>query len=315
MFCLNMMRIALELAKENPVYEGLATKFFQHYVYVAAAMKHMGNRDYSALGRRATASSTTCCATPTAVPEVPRALAGRPDPAVRRRAAGAGWIEPFAEFRRNLDWFLTNRRDLVERRGPHGRSRATAIDARADHRRPTTQLGADPRARLGPGRVPFRLTASAACRRPTKRSRSSSTAQSVGYEPAEAVSKIKGGNSNWRGPIWFPTCFLLIESLRKLARPTGRHFRASRRQRRRDHHVPARWRSDFAERLISHLHPRRQRATPGLRRRAQVPGRPALARLHPFYEYFHGDNGAGLGASHQTGWTALVASLIDEWRI
>ena len=110
MFCLNLMRIALELARENPAYEGLATKFFQHYVYVAAAMKHMGNRDYRAVGRAATASSTTCCATPTAVPQVPRALAGRPDPAVRGRAAAEEELAPFPDFRANLDWFLSNRR-------------------------------------------------------------------------------------------------------------------------------------------------------------------------------------------------------------
>jgi hypothetical protein len=138
--------------------------------------------------------------------------------------------------------------------------------------------------------------------------------QTVGYEPAESMAKLKGGNSNWRGPVWFPTCFLLIESLRKLGKAYGPNFR-----------IPAPWlkgktvtfpeiASEIANRLIKIFTKNAQ----GLR--------PVYGGTHKFqqdvhwrdhilfYEYFHGDNGAGLGASHQTGWTALVASLIDEWR-
>ena len=90
MFCLNMMRIALELARENPVYEDLATKFFQHYVYVAAAMKHMGNREYAALGRPRRLLLRRAAAARSGVPEVPGPVAGGPGAAVRRRAAGTG---------------------------------------------------------------------------------------------------------------------------------------------------------------------------------------------------------------------------------
>ena len=89
MFCLNLMRIALELAKENRVYEGLATKFFEHYVYVGAAMKTMGGRDYQ-LWDEEDGFFYDVLRYPTAVPQVPRALAGRPDPALRGRAAGGG---------------------------------------------------------------------------------------------------------------------------------------------------------------------------------------------------------------------------------
>jgi hypothetical protein len=136
----------------------------------------------------------------------------------------------------------------------------------------------------------------------------------VGYEPAEAVSKIKGGNSNWRGPVWFPTCFLLIESLRKLGQAFGPTFSIR---------PPAlggraltfpEMARDLADRLI------RVFTRDGTGRRAVYGGTRKFQedphwRDHVlFYEYFHGDNGAGLGASHQTGWTALVASLIDEWR-
>ena len=89
MFCLNLMRIALELAKENRVYEGLATKFFQHYVYVAAAMKHMGNRNYQLWDEHDGFFYDVLRYPDGRFQQVPRAVAGRPDPAVRRRAAGS----------------------------------------------------------------------------------------------------------------------------------------------------------------------------------------------------------------------------------
>ena len=136
----------------------------------------------------------------------------------------------------------------------------------------------------------------------------------VGYEPAEAVSKIKGGNSNWRGPIWFPTSFLLIESLRKLSKAYGPDFAVQ---------LPggdgrpltfedmARELADGLIRIFTRDGTGRRPVYGGTRKFQEDPHwRDCIL----FYEYFHGDNGAGLGASHQTGWTALVASLIDEWR-
>ncbi len=137
---------------------------------------------------------------------------------------------------------------------------------------------------------------------------------SVGYEPAEAVSKLKGGNSNWRGPIWFPTCFLLIESLRKLGKAFGPKFSVT---------PPAtggrtitfpEMAADLANRLIR-LFTRDENGRRAIFGGSQKFQNDPHWRDHLlFYEYFHGDNGAGLGASHQTGWTALVASLLDEWR-
>ena len=138
--------------------------------------------------------------------------------------------------------------------------------------------------------------------------------ESISYEPAESVSKIKGGNSNWRGPVWLPTNFLLIESLRKLGKAWGPTFAVP---------TPA-----SGERPITFPEMARELANrlvrlftrDGSGRRAVFGGArkfqddPHWRDWVLFYEYFHGDNGAGLGASHQTGWTALVASLIDEWR-
>ena len=155
MFCLNMMRIALELAKDNPVYEGLATKFFQHYAYIAAAMKHMGNQAYSLWDdkdgffydvlRRPDGSFHKFRV---------RSLVGLvPLFAIERLEQS--WIEHFPSFRSNLEWFLRNRRDLVRRRRTHRRSWRRG-DPRAHNRR-SLPARANPGARLGSGRVPFGL--------------------------------------------------------------------------------------------------------------------------------------------------------------
>jgi hypothetical protein len=136
--------------------------------------------------------------------------------------------------------------------------------------------------------------------------------RTISYEPAEAVEKIKGGNSNWRGPIWFPTCFLLVESLRKLAAACGSILTVPL------HDGGAITFPEMAHHLADRLIRIFKRGADGKR---PVFGNSRLFQEDPhwrdyllFYEYFHGDTGAGLGASHQTGWTALVASLIDEWR-
>jgi hypothetical protein len=136
----------------------------------------------------------------------------------------------------------------------------------------------------------------------------------VGYEPAESLERIKGGNSNWRGPIWFPTSFLLIESLRKLGKAFGQDFSVSTKGSNGQPITFYEMAREIANRLIAIF------AQDGSKRRPVYGGTAKFQEdLHwndliLFYEYFHGDNGAGLGASHQTGWTALVASLIDEWR-
>jgi hypothetical protein len=178
---------------------------------------------------------------------------------------------------------------------------------------------------------------------------------SVVYEPAEAVSKIKGGNSNWRGPVWFPTSFLMIESLRKLEKAFGGGVRVAL------HDSPAaaaemtdtraeegigggaarRARgmtltnvrtpppagtttlsgiaSDLANRMIKLFLPDADGYRPlngprGTRKAELFAHDPHWKDLVLFHEYFNGDTGEGLGASHQTGWTGLIANLVDEWR-
>ncbi|HYI08752.1 MAG TPA: glucosidase [Thermoanaerobaculia bacterium] len=354
MFSLAMMRIALELAKTNATYEGLATKFFEHYVYIGAAMKMVhGNRTlwddtdgffYDVL--RWPDGSI--------VPFRVRSLVGLiPLYAVERLEEK--WIEPFPVFRANLQWFLQFRRDIVEhcvatvRRGDE----TTHVLAVVDQEQLQHLLArvADPEEFLSPFGMrslsrfhehhPFVLDGAA-----------------VGYEPAETAGFLKGGNSNWRGPVWFPTTFLMIETLRKLEKAFGDEVRVTVPRPASDdvaaEDMPSRATegigagagaarrargmtlsntplppahsvglsgvaATLAERLISIFIPDPDGYRPvygprGTRKAELFAHNPHWQNLVLFHEYFHADTGEGLGASHQTGWTGLVANLIDEWR-
>jgi hypothetical protein len=134
----------------------------------------------------------------------------------------------------------------------------------------------------------------------------------VDYQPAESTSGLFGGNSNWRGPIWFPLNYLLIESLQKFHHFFGSDFKVE------CPYGSGKWAdlwqvaTDLSHRLV-HIFLRdesgRRPVSGGLEKLQRDPHWRDL--IH-FYEYFHGDNGAGIGASHQTGWTALVAKLIEQ---
>ena len=136
----------------------------------------------------------------------------------------------------------------------------------------------------------------------------------VRYDPAESYNKIKGGNSNWRGPIWFPTTFLIIESLRRLGQGYGAELVGA----------PAgdpgglwdvpKMAAQIADRMIGIFTRNKEGLRPVYGGTQKFQEDPYWRDLILFYEFYHGDNGAGLGASHQTGWTGLVAALIDEWR-
>jgi glycogen debranching enzyme len=137
-------------------------------------------------------------------------------------------------------------------------------------------------------------------------------ASEVRYEPAETDSKIKGGNSNWRGPVWFPTSFLMIESLRRLGKAYGPQFLIKLPNEEREVTLME-MAEIIANRLISIFTRNEQGLRPVYGGTRKFQHDPHWRDLILFYEYYHGDNGAGIGASHQ-GWSALVASLIDEWR-
>jgi len=136
----------------------------------------------------------------------------------------------------------------------------------------------------------------------------------VRYDPAESDNKIKGGNSNWRGPIWFPTTFLIIESLRTLGAGYGDDFKLSilgdSDGERNLFHIAG----EIADRMISIFARNQDGRRPVYGGTTKFQEDRYWRDLILFYEFYHGDNGAGLGASHQTGWSALVAALIEDWR-
>jgi hypothetical protein len=360
MFSLTMMRIALELARTNPTYEGLATKFFEHYVYIGAAMKMMrGNRT---LWDEQDGFFYDILRWPdgSVVPFQVRSLVGLiPLYAVERLEVK--WIEPFPLFRSNLEWFLRFRSDIVEhcvstvRRGEDTTHVLSVVDE--EQLEKLLARVVDPDEFLSPYGMrsmskfheehPFVFEGA-----------------TVGYEPAEAAGWLKGGNSNWRGPIWFPTTFLMIETLRKLEKAFGDEIQvevpdeATGEAHERDAQAIAAQSTDgarategigggahrprlpgfthaplpsghtvgltglastLAERMIGIFLPDQDGYRPvygprGTRKAELFAHDPHWQGLILFHEYFHGDTGEGLGASHQTGWTGLVANLVDEWR-
>ena len=309
MFCLNLMRIALELAKENRVYEKLAIKFFQHYIYVASAMKHMGNTDYQLWDDEDGFFYDVLSYPDGRFRKFRiRSLVGLiPLFAVERLEEK--WIEPFTEFTACFEWFLKNRASLVQNvvhTVSHGgeTTHVLTILNQSQIERMISRIWDEGEFLSDYG---IRSLSKA-----HEQEQFEFDGRTVGYEPAEAVSKLKGGNSNWRGPIWFPTNFLLIESLRKLGKAFGTDLRLGvPNGRSLTFNELAR---DTADRLIRIFTrgPNGDRPVYGRVERFQHD--PHWRDLILFYEYFHGDIGAGLGASHQTGWTALVATLIEEWR-
>lgn len=310
MFCQNLMRIALELAKHNQVYEGLATKFFQHYVYVGAAMKHMGEHGDQNLWDEKDGFFYDVIRYPDGRFEKlrVRSLVGLiPLFAVERLEDE--WIKPFSEFTTNLNWFVNNRQDIVSHcvntvvRGKEKTRVLTIVSPEQLNRIMQRVWDTDEfRSEYGLRSLskfheshPFILGDSV-----------------VRYEPAEAESKIKGGNSNWRGPIWFPTTFLMIESLRKLDKAYGDALNIQDLE--GNQVAVGEMARYFADSLISIFTRKADGRRAVFGDIAKFQNDPHFRDYILFGEYFDGETGKGLGATHQTGWTALVASLIDEWR-
>jgi hypothetical protein len=309
MFCLVMMRMALEMAKRNPVYEELATKFFQHYVYVGAAMKNMGGKHVS-LWDEDDGFFYDVLKYPNGDYHKfkVRSLVGIiPMYAIER--IEKSWIEPFAQFTRRMDWFLKNRQDIVARccyplkRDGDDVHVLAIFDQEQLHR--LLERVFDPKEFLSDYGI--RSLSKVHADEPFRFGNSE-----VRYDPAESNCKIKGGNSNWRGPIWFPTSFLLIESLKKLHKAFGSNYRKELPDGRSlTFNEMA---GEIAERMIKIFTRNNDGIRPVFGGCPKFQNDPHWRDYILFYEYFHGDNGAGLGASHQTGWTGLVATLIDEWR-
>ncbi len=312
MYCLNMLAIALELAKENPAYEDLASKFLEHFTYIAHAahdrvgqgvslwdeedgfyydVLHMDGHHHQ-LKVRSMVGLIPLFAVETLEPEV---------------------VNKLPAFRRRMQWFIENRPELREHVSeaikPGGGTRRLLSIVTREQLPRILKFMLDEGEFLSPHGIravsqvhrdhPYVLTADG-------------TEHRVDYEPAESSSGLFGGNSNWRGPIWFPVNYLLIESLQKFHYFYGDTltvpFPTGDDQKRNLWEVAA----ELSRRLTRIF----LRGADGCR---PVHGGAETFQRDPhwrdlilFYEYFHGDNGAGIGASHQTGWTGLVAKLLQQ---
>jgi hypothetical protein len=311
MYSLNMLAIAVELARENPAYEDVASKFFEHFVYIAHATNNLGGEGLSlwdpedgfyydvlhADGARRRLKVRSM------VGLIPLFAVETLDPEVVDRLPG---------FKRRMQWFIDNRPDFRD----HVVDQSTAKGVR----RLLSLVPCDRLPRvlgymlheaefLSPYGIralsrhhhehPFIVVAGGVQHR-------------VDYEPAESSSGLFGGNSNWRGPIWFPVNYLLIESLQKFHYFQGDSFKVPCPTTA----GPMMHLGDVAAEISRRLSRLFLRDADG---RRPVFGGAAMFQTDPhwrdlllFYECFHGDNGAGIGASHQTGWTGLVAKLLQQ---
>jgi hypothetical protein len=310
-FCLHMMRIAIELAKTNKVYESMATKFFEHFIYIGGAMKRMGGRGYQ-LWDEEDGFFYDVLRYPNGefVKFRVRSLVGL-IPLYAIDVLNETDLEDMPMFVNDVHWFIKNRPDLVgqacftETRNGQRRDVLSIVDRHQLEK--LLKRVWDESEFLSPGGL--RSLSKHHNEHPF-----SFGSGTVRYEPGEADVKIKGGNSNWRGPIWFPTSYLLIESFSKFSEAFGPEFKVEAPATHGKAITPQEMAREVADRMIGMFtkdKAGRRRIYGGTEKFQQDPH---WRDLLLFNEYFHGDNGAGLGANHQTGWTGLVANLIDEWR-
>jgi hypothetical protein len=307
-FCLYLMRAALELAKFDKAYELLATKFFEHFIYVGAAMKKMGGRNYQLWDEQDGFFYD--------VLRLPngdfnkfrlRSMVGL-IPLYAVEVLDREDLDPHPEFLGNVEWFIKNRPDLVGNAcySVDGKRYVLSI-ADSEQFARVLQYVWDPNEFLAPhgirslskyhGQHPFCF--GGAC---------------VGYEPGESTVRIKGGNSNWRGPLWFPTTYLLIRTLLKFSRALGPDFVVRTSGSNGQPISPLAIGSEIADRMIGLFRKNADGYRPCFGPNRKFQEDPHWRDQLMFNEYYHGETGQGLGATHQTGWTGMVANLIDEWR-
>jgi Glycosyl hydrolase family 63 C-terminal domain len=313
MYCLNMLAIALELAKEDRAYEDVASKFFEHFVYIARAMNDFGaagmslwddedgfyydvlklpNGEEHFLKIRSMVGLIPLFAVETLEPEIVDCLPG---------------------FKRRMQWFIDNHPDVPEhiemtQRSARGVRRLLSLVNRKQLKRVLTRM-LDETEFFSPYGI--RALSRFHLDHPYEVQVNGNVSR-VQYEPAESSTGVFGGNSNWRGPIWFPVNYLLVEALQKFHHYYGEDFKVK---------CPTHsqiecdlWQvsTEISRRLTHIFLLGRDGRRPVCGGQELFHSDPHWKNLVLFYEYFHGDNGAGIGASHQTGWTGLVAKLIQQ---
>src|SRR3989440_1263417 len=313
MSCLNLMRIAIELASENHVYENIATKFFEHFLSIAAAMNSLCGKGIG-LWDEEDEFYYDVLHTPGGryLPLRVRSLVGLM-PLLAVETIQWQLIEALPGFKSRLEWYLKYRPDLaslVSRWQEPGMKELRLVALTRGHRmKCLLRRMLDPEEFLSDYGVrslskyhqahPYSITVRG-------------EEKIVSYEPAESQTGIFGGNSNWRGPVWFPINYLLIESLQQFHHYYGDDFKVECPTGSGRFMNLKEVANELSNRLIK-IWTRGENGECAFAR-ASNPGlsAPQDRQRYLFHEYFHGDIGAGLGASHQTGWTGLVAKLIQQ---
>ncbi|NDC38079.1 MAG: glucosidase, partial [Proteobacteria bacterium] len=311
-FCGTMLSIALELANEDPSYEDMASKFFEHFISITDAINNFGG---TGLWNEEDGFYYDQLQLPDrAIPLKIRSLVGL-IPMLAVEVIEDDIIERLPGFRKRMNWFLSHRDDLrrhisyMSHRKEDGAFHSLlAIPSEARLRRMLAYI-LDENEFLSPYGIRSLSKAHATNPYIFKTEKEEYT---VSYVPGESTTTMFGGNSNWRGPVWFPINYLLVEALEryhhfhgelfKIEFPTGSGQMMTLRQ------ISQELASRLSRIFLADERGRRPCHGDIERYRAD----PAWRDLVLFHEYFHGDSGLGLGASHQTGWTALVTRCLER---
>jgi hypothetical protein len=312
MFTLNMLRISLELAKENSTYQSLATKFFEHFLYIAGAMANVNNESVN-LWDDEDEFFYDVLHLPNneRIKMKVRSMVGL-IPLFAVEVLDEDIFQKMPEFTARLDWFLQNRPDLaslISRWGERGKNQRHLLSLLRGHRmKCLLRRMLDTHEFLSPYGVralskihqqqPYILYANG-------------SEFAVRYQPGESDSYLFGGNSNWRGPVWFPVNFLIIESLQRFHHYYGDDFKIEHPTGSGNMLTLREIANDLSQRMINLFKKDETGKRPIYENNELLQSNPHFCDHLLFHEYFDGDTGRGLGANHQTGWTGLVAKLIQ----
>jgi hypothetical protein len=312
MFSLNMLAIALELAREDKVYEDVASKFFEHFVYISDAMNNLGSERTELWNERDGFYYDVLHHNGDQIPIRLRSLVGL-FPLLAVETLEADWLDDLPEFRKRTEWFLKNRTDLTNEiaclQKPGRSERRLLAIVNEERLRRVLRIMLSENEFLSDFGIralsryykvnPFVFAAG-------------DTTYTVQYEPGESRTGMFGGNSNWRGPVWFPANYLLIEALQKFDYFYGDEFRVEFPT--GSEKMLNLWEVSLElERRLCNIFLKGEDGTRPVYGTEEKFQSDEHWRDHIlFYEYFHGDNGTGLGAGHQTGWTGLIGKILQQ---
>jgi hypothetical protein len=311
MYALNLMRIALELAPHNHVYEDIATKFFEHFLHIAEAMSNIGEQGIG-LWDEADEFFYDVLHLPDErmMPLKVRSMVGL-IPLFAVETLEPELLDALPDFKRRLEWYLNYRPELaalVSQWDVPGRGHRRLLSLLRGHRmKLILKRMLDETEFLSSFGV--RALSRVHAEHPYVYRRAGIDL-TVNYRPAESDTMLFGGNSNWRGPIWFPVNFLIIESLQKFGHYYGDDFKIECPTGSGSFVNLDAVANELAARLTRIFLKDAHGMRPVYGAEPRLQHDPHFRDYVLFYEYFHGDSGRGVGASHQTGWTGLVAKLL-----